>query len=66
MTSDGRWDPTTIERRLSDADREAMRRAGPPRPMCTADYLRFLAGFPPPDPAVLRRRRFRGGEPFRL
>ena len=31
-----------------------------------AVYLRFLAGFPPPPPAVLRVRRGPGGAPFEL
>ena len=31
-----------------------------------AVYLRFLAGFPPPSPAVLRARRGPGGAPFEL
>ena len=31
-----------------------------------AAYLRFLAGFPPPPPAVVRVRRGPGGAPFEL
>ena len=40
-----------------------LRRAGPTD---LAVYLRFLAGFPAPPPAVLRARRGPSGAPFEL
>ncbi|HEY6547839.1 MAG TPA: hypothetical protein VI589_08025 [Vicinamibacteria bacterium] len=69
MPSNERSDRLDLEKGLptSAADVLALRRLRQPRPVSTAEFLRFLALLGPPRPEDLRARRGpRGPEPFRL
>ena len=69
MPPNERSDRLDLEKGLptSPADVLALRRLRQPRPVSTAEFLRFLALLGPPRPQDLRARRGpRGPEPFRL
>jgi hypothetical protein len=56
----------TIEIRTTPADVAALRRASEAAARGEADYLAFLARFPPATTEELRARKGPRGEPFRL
>ena len=67
MTSNDRLEPLDLERGLPTTERdvEVLRALRSPR-MTDAQYVRFLASLPAPDPASLADARGPRGEAFSL